>query len=672
MLSLRSANRWISATLFTVAITALAGALVTLGERHHARIDLTASGSHKLGDRAQAVVDQLTAPIEIVAALQATPDRARVNDRVGDVLDAFDSDSDLVSVTRVDLGKPESGEAVADLITRLTERERVAIDAGRLEVVRGVSSVRSIAGELLAVILNTDRNRAALLRAFATELGRFAGEAEALLDVPSTAALNPRAAAEPLLVPLRTLAERLDQESAALNAQGNAALAGTLADIAGSARATRDRLLLIPTTDVSRLAAELASGEAVIVLGDVDRSVSLAPIDTAQLAPNERALRALGVTGLPEITARAEELLTSGVAAVSRNDAPIVVITHAEVSASGQRLGTLIALSQRLRGRGVDLFVWHVPSSPEPPSFAAVDPDGTRPVVFMAFSPDSSESLRGETASGAVRAQTLADALAVRLDAGDGVLLSVGPSYLETIGGRDPLAELADRYGVEVASGTTVLGDVVDASGRQIVTATRATAEGDHPVALAVGGLPVALDWAVPLGARSRTGVRADVVLGADPGDRAWAETRWLGIWRTPEQARAALPSLPEFDEETGDARGPFGLAAASEIDLPTGGASRLVVVGASAWASDRWWAPSQQVAGRLVRTNPGNIELIEASIEWLAGRDELVGQSAAAAPISRVGPITPERFGLLRWILLAAVPGGVLGLWLVFRLLAG
>ena len=699
----RRGVRWASVALFVLGVTAAAAALGTLGQRHAARLDLTGGGVHGLGPRAQRVVDQLDEGVEIVMALPTERVGRRSVDRVADVLDAFAAATDRVRVTRIDPGGPEGRARIGALLERLVERERDAIDSGRDAVRRGIERARSLSDDLLEERAGAGRNEAVLLRALSRELDGIADRALAQLDGDATGDAasdagsaedgsvarppNPEAAAAPLRTAFAALHERLRSTADRLRAAGDSSpggdgLARRLGSLADRAAAAREGLSSVRRPDAARVWDELSGGRGLVVLGEPGRGHSMSPIAPGRVLPNEAALRAAGVSALPRVAATAERLVSAAIASVSRDDTPILVVAHAEGRSGVGRLERLRGLIGRLRGRGIDTLLWDVLASGEPPSTVDLDPLGTRPVVYLALAPDTTAFGGGEgVPSGGERAEAMAEAVRTRSENGAGVLLSLGPSYLPTIGDTDPLAAFAERFGIGVGSGRVVLSERVGQGGaRSIEIGMRARSVGDHPIADAVGELPARVEWAVPMTVeldRAAAGVRSWPLLDVDGGDRRWTETQWLSVWRAlgrSSTGEVRIAGDVSFDAEVaGETRGPWTVAAAGERD----GAglerpSRAVVVGAWGWADDGLWSASAAVGGRVVRTNPGNIELIEASIEWLAGRDELIGRSAAGPPISRVDDLSAGDLGLLRWILLGGVPVGVLVLWAVVRLIVG
>ena len=132
-------------------------------------------------------------------------------------------------------------------------------------------------------------------------------------------------------------------------------------------------------------------------------------------------------------------------------------------------------------------------------------------------------------------------------------------------------------------------------------------------------------------------------------------------------------PAAAGPDPQRDSTVGPWIVAAAAERGAPeTGRTQRLVVVGAHGWFFDPVTQESQVVGGRRVRLNPGNIELFDASVHWLAGLDELIAPSPEAREVSRIRPIDPGALTALRWAVVLAPPMVVLLLGAALRLLRG
>jgi hypothetical protein len=75
-------------------------------------------------------------------------------------------------------------------------------------------------------------------------------------------------------------------------------------------------------------------------------------------------------------------------------------------------------------------------------------------------------------------------------------------------------------------------------------------------------------------------------------------------------------------------------------------------------------------VDGRPVLQNPGNLELLDASVHWLAHQDELIAQSAAATAAPMVRAIDERSLRLVRFATIGGLPVFVLLCGVALRVL--
>lgn len=643
------------------------------------RIDLTARGEHRLSPRAAQLLAGLDAPVELIVAVDEARIDRRALDRIGDVLDAFDASPNARAV-RIDAGSAQGAERLGTLAERLIERERPAIEAGMRAGMALAQGSRELGAGLTqlsdaiqaaaegrdATARGWAQQRSAVARVASDELGALADRVEERLN-RAPGVPDPAGAVAELPDALRALDEQL-----ALMRRG----VGTLGPNAGPIRtaidalreragAERERALAVERPEAARIAQVLEQGEAALVVSDGPPGAgrpTIAAIELEDLFPPAIADTGRGLSVAGEAGLRAESLFTDAVAALADATPPIVVFVHGEAQRFVGRAGVLNELIGRLRQRGIGVAEWAVAVDPERPALVPLNPGGRRPIVWAVISPNSAapsmdlpDGSMGP--SGSERAQMVADAIAGLLADGEPVLLNLNPSIFPTFGSPDPIAALAVPFGIVVDSGRPVLRAGVG-DGRPVVQpdmGVRMT--GEHPVAQAASGLPVLLSWPLPL----EVGVGASAVATlAD--DASWAESQWLRLWRTQPAARPLLPDQPTFDQ--GDARGPFTVAAAAEVD-----GARLVVVGSNTWFLDARWAERRAVDGRVVRAAPGNPELFEASVLWLAGKDGLIGRGVEASSVARVRALDAGTLAAVRWGLIFGVPGVVLllGLGVVF-----
>jgi len=82
-----------------------------------------------------------------------------------------------------------------------------------------------------------------------------------------------------------------------------------------------------------------------------------------------------------------------------------------------------------------------------------------------------------------------------------------------------------------------------------------------------------------------------------------------------------------------------------------------VMVVSSPTWFDDRHLHAITELAGRRASRFPGNGELLDASINWLAGLDELVAPGPQVRDIPRIDAIAPGPLAALRWTVALAPP---------------
>ncbi|HRQ74257.1 MAG TPA: hypothetical protein PLU35_14640, partial [Phycisphaerales bacterium] len=514
--------------------------------------------------------------------------------------------------------------------------------------------------------------RSAVARLAARQLRDAARRASAAVTPPQGGgvALPRPDEAAPILAD--ALAERADelvaiaQESARFAVGGSPPaatdaarpIAGAIVPQRDHAASTADALRRLPRPGVLRVAGALESAEALLAIGPPGGGI--AAVEAASLlAPGESAVRA-------DTRARAQELVAGALAALVEPARPVVVIVHGEGTRFTRTLPVFTHAIERLERRGIDVLEWAPVLEQDPPHVTDRDRIGQRPVVYVVISPDSSASSRTPADKpGAERAATLGRALERLADDGMPILLSLNPSVMPTYGQSDPVASVLARFGLEALSGTPILRDEALPTGRVVLTDHLVIPTGgEHPIGAAVRNLGVALVWPVAL-RRTDAGTGATVteLMHLDAERGAWRESQWLRLWQTPRAQRPYLPDPPAFDEARDHRDGPWLVAAACER-----GPLRLVVVSSNNWHVDQVAFERREAEGRLVPAYPGNAELLEASVWWLAGQESLIARSAEARSTPRIRPLADRYLLALRWALAAGVPVLVLILGAVWR----
>ncbi len=692
----------LKAGVFALAALVTATGLSITATNTNVRADLTLARRHQITDRTRARLRALEAPVELVVAVARDRLDPRDADRVDDVLAALDAASPRFAVTMIDVTGPRGPERYEDLVARLEARDT----RGAGERAALAETVRRDAGTLQWDLASLDASATAAAQAasgtdpaLSRRLGEFAAFARVAARKLNEALGADSAQADPVALVRAaadlagTLVPQFQAMQDELGAMEPPARArpqiGESARLAATLRARAASLAEVspPTTDLDRVAEALATGEAALLIGPVreDGGPGVVALDLDSFyPPPERA--ALERTGEADARVRAEQLVASGLAVLTDRARPIVVFLHGEPQRFVGQVGVLNGLLQRLADAGIDHAEWPVVLDESPPDLAALDPAGERPVVYAVISPDSAAaSIPGNAQSrpGTERAATVARAVSSLIERGEPVLLGMNPLVFPTFGDTDPIAGVLGPLGVRVdsaspilSSANTTLGPTTAWDMRLVPTLPADARDEANPIAVAINGLPLAMEWPLPISSapadERAAGTRIDALVTLDIPD-AWSESEWLGYWRTPRAQRPLLRDPPVFDDGTDDARGPFTVAVAIEHAARADGSrARIVAVGSNTWFLDRMWQARQAVAGRGVLTNPGNPELFDAAVLWLAGREELIAPSPQARPVARIEPISPGRLGLLRWGLIGGMPLGILLVGGAWRLLRG
>lgn len=685
-----------------LVIAATASLLIAnlIGSRLSVRIDVTATGEHQLSPRTLALLSGIQSPYEVVIAAPLRDPKVvepRALQRIADVLDRFRR-SGNVEVTLIDTGSQAGLEQYDALLARLAEREAPRIREHRQVIGSAISGVEELAAwldglspRLLAVrdAVPMDWPNAAANRSYfeqrATEcrtnartLTDLAARARALLGteqespdqilIPDT-----HQAAEALRQPLADLGMGLTGIAENLRAfaqaeSSPAAARDMLRPIVPEVAAQRDRcgrlrdsLDRLRRLDLLRVSGALQSANSAIVIGPPE--VGLTAIEFGSLFPAIGAARA-------DLGRNAEELIATAVASLAHPIKPIVVLVHGQPRGYFDRQPFFRVMTERLALRGIDLVTWEAATNVEPPSLMRLNPAGNRPVVYVCFNADSPSGSGGPGNTGPERAQQLGRALQRLVDTGQPLLLSIYPSTLPTYGETDPTTAFLRGFGLEADSARPLLRERMTAEGRR-VDAVQVLRAGDssHPIAEAVRGLPTRFEW--PIGMKVVDGPGQVWPLYSIEDRLTWGESQWLGYLQVPLAQHHMVPNPPSADSPRDDRSGSWIVAAAAER-RHEGRTQRLVVVGSNTWFVDWVLADASEVDGRIVATNPGNMELLEAAIYWLAGQDQLIAQSPTARAMPLVSDLSPGLLLALRLGAIAGLPGLVLLIGGVWRLLRG
>jgi hypothetical protein len=703
-------RRWRVGVMTLVLVLAATVSLVIvnlLAARMPVRWDVTLTGEHRLSPRTGAVLARVKERHEIVVAGPLS-DRASIDpqarQRTQDVIAQLASSSrGLVTSTTIDTGSAEGLRKYQDLLTRLAGREAdkaarqsEAVASAAATAVRLADQLEALSPRLQAVgaAVTPDSPSAGANKAyFEQRAAESRLSARGLRDISASVQKILQARLDPLPIPdteqasallrpalgdlqtgLASIVENIRKFAASESIPAPARdaarpLVEDIAKLRDETALARDALERLPRLDLLRIAGALRSGNAVLVIGPPAEGITA--LEFAALFPPP----ATGGGGSRADYARSsEELLTTALGTLVNPARPIVVLLHAQTRAAMEKLPIFDAISERLAMRGIDLLLWPVVESSEPPSTARLDPSGARPVVYVCFNTAGFAGGKpGET--GQERVAKLAKALDSLIDAGKSVLMSIMPSTAPSYGEKDATTAFLAQFGLEADSGRPILKERITPEGRRVEAfQILQPGPGDHPILAAVRGLPTRFEWPIPLHPISPAPDRTTVTpLYTVDDPNSWAESQWLGLFQVPMSQHASVPNPPANDSSHDDSKGPWIVAAAAERTLPgLDHPQRLVVVGSNSWFADPILREPMQIEGRVVAANPGNGELFEASVMWLARQDDLIAQSATARAAPIIVPLSQTTLLLLKLAASVGLPVLVLAAGAAYRVWRG
>jgi len=700
----------LTAVLLT-AVTASAVVLLSITSRYNTRFDVTATREHALSARTKEILTTMTGTHRIVLSVDSTRLDPRSRLRITDVLDEFQQASDLIELVEIDTSTPASLPAFTKLITELAANESAEIQEQKRILNTAAASTDSLVERIREFdgLLKTARNAyeptdersvqlTRLAQLFSTELPKLTEAAKGVREDAETMftgvsipdARSASARLVPALYNAATLAETAARYAGILEqSETRDAIIGPLREIVRTAEPLRDDALLtsdalstLKALRVLDIARALRSNDAVLVINPKRTTA----IDFRSLFPPTTLIDSNSASGA-EITFAGEELLASAIASINNPRNPVLVFVHGETERMFDEAGKPLPntrrfygnLLSRLRLRGFGLVEWHTASQEFKPSHTELDPTGNRPIVYFVSGPPSVSGNRDSAgmrqADRAIRLGTLTMAVHKLVDDGESIIFSYGLSDLAALGERDPLAEPLASLGVRVRTDLMLLNVPTNMSGKRVAynEFRLPRSEGEHPIAQAIDGLAIAFPTPIAIEIDQTDGVEVSPLLALRDTEAIYAESEWtrLPYPISPQPLRInVLPTLSptrDMAEPISPIDGAWVLAAAITENAS---GRRLVVIGSQLWFADIMSQRQMAVEGRNIWVNPGNLELLEASVYWLAGLDEMIAPSPHTLDIPRIKPLDHSQITLIRWLLIVIVPSIPLLIGAAWRLL--
>ncbi|HVX86052.1 MAG TPA: hypothetical protein VH253_14815 [Phycisphaerae bacterium] len=380
-----------------------------------------------------------------------------------------------------------------------------------------------------------------------------------------------------------------------------------------------------------------------------------------------------------------EQAVSSALVSMARPDKVKVVFvtsTPRNITTSGDP-DSWTEITSRLKDLNFDVMEWSPPgppTSPDQPPPSPNPPAQGKGVVWIVFppSPPSAQQMM----SGAMPdPKPLIDALHAHIAAGGNALLLADATGGNPLMGMSPggdtyaFDDVAKSFGILVQPKYMAVWNYSTEGQSQVIPVISVTRFEQHEITKPLAALQTVFEaLQSPTGGMegAPTSVTVDSTLPKDvnvhelvqtPNDADhWGETNFS------ENAT--------FNKGT-DLLPPIGLAAASVKDSgDKAKEQRLVVIGSSTLGADR--LVNQQGLARVgnevmqIYVYPGNAELVDNSVLWLAGYENMIAVSAKAGVAMRIGPIGPGTMTFMHWMIYLGIPalallaGGVV--WAVRR----
>jgi len=635
-------------TAFALAVLAASVAAVALFSQRPLRVELdaTKTRAYSLAPSTVELLRGLEGDWKVLLFVEQGGADPAVLRQVDEVLARLGDANPQFDARRIDPADPASSgafeEALASLVASRTSeiaRSEDAIvralgtfDAFRAESASQPAGLRAAASQLPAdsPVRRTVEQVAALFAQVSTDGEQFrTGVAELMKTSSSRPLPDIEGARSALAQGFRVWGDQLAsaaslfagwREQASIPQAVRNVLGGRVdgyEKLAGLMAGARQELEALPALELDVLGRELVNGEAAVVAG----AGRIAVIPAWRIFP-----RSTAGTGEDRISYswgfRGEEVLAGAIRSIASGDMPEVVFMHCEKDSllrARQDHSDLSAMADALRSAGFMVREWTPGRGDRPPR-----PPG-REQVFVV-----QPALRRAQLDFSREERLLVDAVQKLVDSGEDVLLTVGRSMLSVLGQADPWQSVMSGLGLEPDAGRVVLELVAKEDGTPEVRPWQLIEEVPPASALAsrLRGRAILLNQ--PLRIRPAdplpTGVTQFVAVEVRPSATRWVADDWRG-------------------DGDGVREVPAGKALASAMPVVVfaerkmeGRAQRIGVVGSGGWMLTSVADLSDNLGGgRTALVNPGNRELLLASVAWLSGREDLLDVGLSGREVARI-----------------------------------
>lgn len=632
---------------FALASIAAVAAGIALFSQPALRIELdaTKTRAYSLAPSTSELLRGLSGQWKVLLFVDAAQADPAVLRQIDEVLERFHDANDAIEVRRIDPADPSASgafeEELASIVaTRASEvaeceaaivRGLAAYDAFRAEAAGQPAGLRAAAGQLPAdsSVRRAVEQIAGLFAQVATDGEQFRAR---VAELSRTSASRPlpdiEGARSALAQGFRLWSDQIASAASLFGQWRNqpsipqsvrnvlAARIEPFEVLASRMQSSRQELEALPALEFDALGRELLGGEAAVVVG----AGRIAVIPAWRIFP-----RAAAAEGTDRVSYswsfRGEEVLSGAIRSIASGSMPEVIFVHCERESllrAKQDHSDLTAVADALRSAGFVLGEW-TPGRGDRPV-----PEKGRAQVFVVI-----PALRRAQLDLSREERLLATAAAELVADGKSVLVTAGRSMLAVLGQPDPWESLLAPFGLEPDSGRVILELVAKDDGTpetrpwQLIERVP-----ESPLASRLRGRPVLLNQAmrVKLSEPAPPGVVRQVVIEVEP-----SPSRWLADdWRGDGDGVREVPARKVLNEAV-----PVAVLAERKV---AGGTQRVALVASGGWLLTSVADLSDSLGGgRTALVNPGNRELLLASVAWLADRTDLLDSGLSGREVSRI-----------------------------------
>jgi hypothetical protein len=391
-----------------------------------------------------------------------------------------------------------------------------------------------------------------------------------------------------------------------------------------------DSLRRLGSLELGQLASQLSSGEGAIIMSPNGATMIPASLIFPKNVGNQ-------FTTAMDQRFRGEQIVSSAMRSLQSSVHPTVVFVHAEKhSLLSRRQNNIDLWAARglLETSRFNVEEWIPSDSPRP---SVQDP-----VVWVVVPPSSRAGLEISK-----RERSLIDSVKGLISDNEAVMLNMQPSLLPRYGQKDPWKKLAELIGVSAETESVIVEQIATSPNQLSVQKSQVILEtgSDHLISKSINGrqvyfpLPVAIYGGEPL-------------ISVEPSEDRWLDNRW------------------EVELSNIGANVPFSSSIPIAAAVEQHNGTRAVVIGSGGWLMS--WASDRAMSlggNKIAMVNPGNSELLLATIEWLAGLDEWIAAGPIGQQSNRIRNLSKGAYLTWSALLIVGIPVLLIGTTLLISL---